>query len=143
MIINLAYMAASVLFIYGLKMMGRTETARQGNTVSAVGMLLAIVATLFSSGLSYIWIILGLIIGSAIGMYMARSVQMTAMPEMVALLNGCGGLASFLVGWAEYLHEPNMTTFTAAATFLTILVGGITFTGSMVAFAKLSERISG
>jgi H+-translocating NAD(P) transhydrogenase subunit beta len=143
MLINLDYIAASILFIYGLKMMGRTETARQGNTVSAVGMLLAIAATLFSSGLSYIWIILGLIVGSAIGIYMARSVQMTAMPEMVALLNGCGGLASFLVGWAEYLHEPKMTTFTAIATFLTILIGGITFTGSMVAFAKLSERISG
>jgi H+-translocating NAD(P) transhydrogenase subunit beta len=142
-VINLAYIAASILFIYGLKMMSRPETARRGNTTSAVGMLIAIVATLISSGLSYGWIIAGLIVGSGIGLYMARTVQMTAMPEMVALLNGFGGLASFLVGWAEYLHEPTMDTFTASATFLTILVGGVTFTGSLVAFAKLSERISG
>jgi H+-translocating NAD(P) transhydrogenase subunit beta len=142
-IINLAYIAASILFIYGLKMMSRAETARRGNTVSAIGMLIAIVATLVSSGLSYGWIMAGLIVGSGIGLYMARTVQMTSMPEMVALLNGFGGLASFLVGWSEYLHEPRMSTFTAVATFLTILVGGVTFTGSLVAFAKLSERISG
>ncbi len=143
MLINLAYIAAAILFIYGLKMMGRAETARQGNTVSAIGMLVAVVATLGSSGLSYTWIILGLIVGTTIGVYLARTVQMTAMPEMVALLNGFGGLASLLVGWAEYLHNPAMDTFTATVTFLTVLVGGVTFTGSMVAFAKLSERISG
>jgi H+-translocating NAD(P) transhydrogenase subunit beta len=142
-VINLAYIAASIFFIYGLKMMSRAETARRGNATSAVGMLIAIVATLVSSGLSYGWIVAGLIVGSAIGLYMARTVQMTSMPEMVALLNGFGGLASFLVGWAEYLHEPSMNAFTATATFLTILVGGVTFTGSLVAFAKLSERISG
>jgi H+-translocating NAD(P) transhydrogenase subunit beta len=143
MLINLAYIAAAVLFIYGLKMMGRADTARQGNRVSAAGMLVAVVATLLSSGLSYIWIFLGLIVGTAIGVYMARTVQMTAMPEMVALFNGFGGLASLLVGWAEYLHNPNMAPFAATATFLTVLIGGITFTGSVVAFAKLSERVSG
>jgi H+-translocating NAD(P) transhydrogenase subunit beta len=142
-VINLAYIAASIFFIYGLKMMSRADTARRGNRVSAIGMLIAIVATLVSSGLSYGWIVAGLIVGSGIGLYMARTVQMTGMPEMVALLNGFGGLASFLVGWAEYLREPRMDTFTAVATFLTILVGGVTFTGSLVAFAKLSERISG
>lgn len=142
-VISLAYIVASIFFIYGLKMMSRAETARRGNATSAIGMLIAIVATLVSSGLSYGWIIAGLIVGSGIGLYMARTVQMTSMPEMVALLNGFGGLASFLVGWAEYLHEPRMDTFTAVATFLTILVGGVTFTGSLVAFAKLSERISG
>jgi NAD(P) transhydrogenase subunit beta len=143
MLINLAYIAAAVLFIYGLKMMGQANTARQGNTVSAIGMLVAVVATLLSSGLSYTWIFLGLIVGAAIGVYMARSVQMTAMPEMVALLNGFGGLASLLVGWAEYLHNPAMDTFTATVTFLTVFIGAITFSGSMVAYAKLSERISG
>jgi H+-translocating NAD(P) transhydrogenase subunit beta len=142
-VINLAYIVASIFFIYGLKMMSRADTARRGNMTSAVGMLIAMVATLVSSGLSYGWIIAGLIVGSGIGLYMARTVQMTAMPEMVALLNGFGGLASFLVGWAEYLREPRMDAFTAVATFLTILVGGVTFTGSLVAFAKLSERISG
>jgi H+-translocating NAD(P) transhydrogenase subunit beta len=142
-VVNLAYIVASIFFIYGLKMMSRADTARRGNTVSAVGMLIAIVATLVSSGFHYGWIVAGLIVGSAIGLYMARTVQMTSMPEMVALLNGFGGLASFLVGWAEYLREPRMGAFTATATFLTILVGGVTFTGSLVAFAKLSERISG
>jgi NAD(P) transhydrogenase subunit beta len=143
MLINLAYIAAAVLFIYGLKMMGQANTARQGNRVSAIGMLVAVIATLLSSGLSYTWIFVGLIVGAAIGVYMARSVQMTAMPEMVALLNGFGGLASLLVGWAEYLHNPAMDTFTATVTFLTVFIGAITFSGSLVAYAKLSERISG
>ena len=143
MLINLAYIASAILFIYGLKMMGQASTARQGNRVSAIGMLVAVVATLLSGGLSFTWILLGLIVGTAIGVYMARAVQMTAMPEMVALLNGFGGLASLLVGWAEYLHNPVMDTFTATVTFLTVLIGGITFSGSVVAFAKLSERISG
>jgi NAD(P) transhydrogenase subunit beta len=143
MLTNLAYIAAAILFIYGLKMMGRADTARQGNRISAIGMLVAVVATLLSSGLSYTWIFLGLIVGAAVGTYMARTVQMTAMPEMVALFNGFGGLASFLVGWAEYLHKPQMETFAATATFLAVLIGGVTFTGSLVAFAKLSERISG
>lgn len=143
MLINLAYIAAAILFIYGLKMMGRADTARRGNQLSALGMLLAVVVTLFTAGLSYTWIVLGLVIGAGIGVYMARTVQMTGMPEMVALFNGFGGLASLLIGWAEYVHKPAMDTFTATVTFLAVLIGGITFTGSLVAFGKLSERISG
>ncbi len=142
-LISLAYIAASVLFIYGLKMLGRAETARQGNRVSAAGMLLAIVATLATSGLSYGWILLGILVGAAIGLVTARRVQMTQMPEMVALFNGSGGLASLLVGWAEYLREPAVGEFTAAVIFLAVLVGGVTFTGSVVAFAKLAGRLPG
>jgi len=142
-LINLAYIAASILFIYGLKMLGRPETARRGNLVSAVGMLVAVVATLLSGGLSFTWIVVGLLIGAAVGAVAAYRVQMTAMPEMVALFNGSGGLASLLVGWAEYHDRLATPTFTAVAVFLTVLVGGVTFTGSLVAFGKLAGRLPG
>ena len=142
-LINLAYIVAAVLFIYGLKMLGRAETARRGNLVSALGMLLAVVVTLLAGGLDFTWIIVGLVIGSAIGAIAARSVKMTAMPEMVALFNGSGGLASLLVGWAEYLRNPDSVTFTATATVLAVLIGGVAFTGSVVAFGKLAGWISG
>ena len=141
--INIAYIVASVLFIYGLKMLGRADTARRGNLVSASGMSLAIVVTLLASGLGYVWIVVGLVVGSVIGVLAARTVQMTQMPEMVALLNGSGGLASLLVGWAEYARNPQADEFTAAAIFLAVLIGGVTFTGSLVAFGKLSGRIEG
>jgi NAD(P) transhydrogenase subunit beta len=138
-----AYIAASILFITGLKMLGRADTARRGNSVSAVGMLIAVVATLFSAGLDYTWIIVGLIVGTAIGAIVARRVQMTEMPEMVALLNGSGGLASMLVGWAEYVRVEGVVPFSAVAIALTVLVGGVAASGSVVAFAKLSGRIDG
>jgi NAD(P) transhydrogenase subunit beta len=141
--INIAYLVASVMFIYGLKLLGRAETARRGNFFSALAMLLAIVVTLLSSGLSYPWIIFGLVVGSIVGAVAARLIQMTQMPEMVALFNGSGGLASLLVGWAEYHRQPVIDHFTAAAIFLAVLIGGITFTGSMIAFGKLSGRIEG
>ena len=142
-LVNIAYIVASVLFIYGLKMLGRAETARRGNLVSAVGMLLAIVVTLLVSGLAYTWIFVGLAIGTVIGVVAARTVEMTQMPEMVALLNGSGGLASLLVGWAEYQRAPQVDAFTAVAIFLAVLIGGVTFTGSLVAFGKLSGRLEG
>jgi len=138
-----AYIAASILFITGLKMLGRAETARRGNVVSAVGMLIAVVATLFSAGLDYTWIVVGLVVGGAIGAIVARRVQMTEMPEMVALLNGSGGLASMLVGWAEYVRVEGVVPFSAVAIALTVLVGGVAASGSVVAFAKLSGRIDG
>ena len=141
--VNIAYIVASVLFIYGLKMLGRAETARRGNLVSAAGMLLAIVVTLSVSGLAYTWIFVGLAVGAVVGVVAARTVQMTQMPEMVALLNGSGGLASLLVGWAEYQRAPQTDAFTAVAIFLAVLIGGVTFTGSLVAFGKLSGRLEG
>ena len=141
--VNIAYIVASVLFIYGLKMLGRAETARRGNLVSAAGMLLAILVTLSVSGLAYTWIFVGLAVGAVVGVVAARTVQMTQMPEMVALLNGSGGLASLLVGWAEYQRAPQTDAFTAVAIFLAVLIGGVTFTGSLVAFGKLSGRLEG
>lgn len=137
-----AYIAASIFFIVGLKMLGRAETAKRGNAVSAAGMLIAVVATLLGSGLDYTYILLGLIIGAAIGAIAARRVQMTGMPEMVALLNGSGGLASMLVGWAEYVRG-DTTPFAAFAIVMTLLIGGLAFTGSLIAFAKLSGRLNG
>jgi len=138
-----AYIAASILFILGLKMLGRADTAKRGNRLSAAGMLIAVVATLLAGGLDYTWIVVGLVIGGAIGAIAARRVQMTGMPEMVALLNGSGGLASMLVGWAEYVRAGEVVTFSAVAIMLTVLIGGLAASGSVIAFAKLSERIDG
>jgi NAD(P) transhydrogenase subunit beta len=105
-------------------------------------MLLAVVVTLLHSGLGYQWIIVGLILGTAFGAITAYRVQMTAMPEMVALFNGFGGLASLLVGWAEFHRAPMPELGARAATFLAILIGGVTFTGSMIAYGKLAEKMS-
>lgn len=138
-----AYIAASILFITGLKMLGRAETARRGNRISAIGMLIAVVATLLAGGLDFTWIVVGLVIGGSVGAVAARRVQMTGMPEMVALLNGSGGLASMLVGWAEYVRSGELVPFSAVAIMLTVLIGGLAASGSVIAFAKLSERIDG
>jgi NAD(P) transhydrogenase subunit beta len=142
-IIELSYVLASILFIFGLKMLGSQTTARQGNLLSAVGMLLAIVVTLLMKGLDYKWIALGLAIGSLIGAVAALKVKMTAMPEMVGVFNGFGGLSSLLVGWAEYHARPNSPMFTLISIFLAVLIGAVTFSGSMVAYLKLAEKISG
>ncbi|OHE89185.1 MAG: NAD synthetase, partial [Verrucomicrobia bacterium RIFCSPLOWO2_12_FULL_64_8] len=155
-LINLAYIVASILFVFGLKRLGRQRTARSGNLVSAVGMLLAIVATLLDHHVvNFTWIGIGVVVGSLIGIACAHLVRMTAMPEMVALLNGFGGLASLLVGWAEYgkirvfgweryLQEfAGNPVFTSTVIFLTVFIGGVTFTGSVYAFCKLAEWLSG
>ena len=139
---DLAYILAAVLFIFGLKMLSSQTSARRGNLVSSLGMLVAVVATLCAGGLAFHWILLGLVIGSVIGVVAALRVQMTGMPEMVALLNGFGGLASLLVGWAEYLRKPSAGTFMLGAIVATVLIGSVTFTGSVVAYAKLAGRIS-
>ncbi len=141
--INISYIAASIIFIYGLKMLGRQETARRANIISAVGMLIAIVATLLIKGLHYQWIIIGMLIGSAIGAYAAYVVKMTAMPEMVGLFNGFGGLSSLLVGMAEYHLHQHRPIETLITIFLTVLIGAVTFSGSVIAWAKLGEKMSG
>jgi NAD(P) transhydrogenase subunit beta len=142
-ITNIIYIIASILFIIGLKRMSSPKTARNANLLSAVGMLLAIVATLLTKGLEFEWIIIGLVIGSVIGIFMALKVAMTAMPQMVALLNGSGGLASLLVGWASYHFTPASSLLTTVSTYLAVLIGGVTFTGSVMAWAKLEEKITG
>ncbi|HLU83427.1 MAG TPA: NAD(P)(+) transhydrogenase (Re/Si-specific) subunit beta, partial [Trueperaceae bacterium] len=142
-VVQLAYILASILFITGLKLLGRADSARRGNLISALAMLIAVVATLVHSGIDYVWILVGVLIGGTVGTVLARRVQMTQMPETVALLNGSGGLASLLVGWVEYLINPNPDTITAIAIFLAILIGGVTVSGSVLAWLKLSERITG
>jgi proton-translocating NAD(P)+ transhydrogenase subunit beta len=135
------YIIAASLFVVGLKMLSSPRTARRGNVVSAVGMLLAIVATLLKGDLSFTWIGAGIVLGSGIGAVSAYRVKMTAMPEMVGLFNGFGGLASMLVGWAEYHMHPDAPTFTIVSIYLTVLIGGVTFSGSVLAFAKLAELV--
>jgi H+-translocating NAD(P) transhydrogenase subunit beta len=137
------YIIAAALFVVGLKMLSSPETARRGNVVSSVGMLLAIVATLSQGGLSFTWIAGGIVLGSAIGAVSAYRVKMTAMPEMVAIFNGFGGLASLLVGWAEYDMHRDAPIFTIVAIYLAVLIGGVTFTGSILAFGKLAELVTG
>ncbi|QYM79467.1 NAD(P)(+) transhydrogenase (Re/Si-specific) subunit beta [Horticoccus luteus] len=149
-LINSAYIVASILFILGLKMLGRQASARRGNLISGVAMLIAIVATLLDHHvIDFRWIIVGLVAGTVIGLACAYWVKMTSMPEMVALLNGFGGLASLIVGAAEFFRIrggtvlPERPIFTSATIYLTILIGGITFTGSVYAFCKLAEWLSG
>lgn len=146
--IQLTYLIAASLFILGLKKLGSPATARQGNLVAAVGMLLAIVATLLDQHvLNYEMILVGLAIGSLIGAIAAYKVQMTEMPQMVGLLNGLGGAASALVAVAEFWrllgNGEGIPLDVNISMLLDVLIGGVTFTGSMLAFAKLQGLISG
>ena len=140
LLIQFAYIVSAGLFIYGLKLLGSPDSARRGNRLSAGAMLLAIVVALLDQGIvEYQWILLGFVVGAIIGGAAARMVQMTSMPELVALFNGFGGLASLLVGWAAL--STALGTFTLVTIVLSILIGGLTFTGSLVAYGKLSEKI--
>ena len=142
-IVQLAYVVAAVLFILGLKLLGRADTARRGNLISAGGMLVAVVATLFAGGISWLWIVVGLAIGALVGGFAARIVKMTAMPEMVALFNGSGGLASMGVAWAEWVQEPERGVGTAAAIAAAAIIGAIAASGSVIAWGKLAEKLPG
>ena len=142
-LINVAYIIAAILFIMGIKMLGSASTAVRGNRISSLGMLLAVVVTLLRSGLDYQFIILGLIIGGIIGLIAAKRVQMTGMPELVALFNGFGGMASLLVGWSEFEKSLQFNWFLYLVVFIAILIGGITFSGSIIAYLKLSGKIGG
>lgn len=146
--IELTYLVAASLFIIGLKELGSPATARQGNLIAAVGMLLAVVATLLNQQvLNYQMILVGLAIGSLIGAIAAQRVAMTAMPQMVGLLNGLGGAASALVAVGEFwrlLGTSQAIPLDAnISILLDVFIGGVTFTGSMVAFAKLQGLIGG
>ena len=139
-LIQFAFIVSAALFIFGLKQLGSPATARRGNMISSTGMLIAIVAALMDQGIvDYQYILMGFVVGGAIGAAAARLVAMTSMPEMVALFNGFGGMASLLVGAAAL--SPSATTFTLVTIVLSILIGGLTFTGSLVAYGKLSETI--
>jgi len=139
--INFVYVLSAALFIFGLKMLSSPATARRGNLISALGMLIAISVTLLAQGLDYRWVLAGMLIGSIIGTAGAYVVKMTAMPEMVALFNGFGGLASLLLAWSEYHQNPAMVPVITIIAALSVFIGGVTFTGSMVAFGKLAGKI--
>ncbi len=146
--IQLSYLVAASLFILGLKQLGSPATARQGNLLAAVGMLIAIVATVLDrSVLNYEMILIAIAIGSLLGTIMARTVAITDMPQMVGLLNGLGGAASALVAVGEFWRLSNSGAVVSIDANITIilgvLIGGITFTGSLVAFAKLQGLLSG
>ena len=146
--VNSAYLVASVLFILGIRGLSHPRTARQGNIIASVGMFIAVVATLLHPDVeNYGLIAVGIAIGSVIGVVSARAVKMTAMPQMVALFNGVGGGAVALVALSEY-HElipeaGEIPLETLIPTLLACVIGAISFTGSLIAFAKLQELMTG
>lgn len=145
-IIQIIYLIATGFFIVGIKRLGSPATARSGNQLASVGMLIGVAVTLFDREIiSFEFIIAGVVIGSLIGAYAAKKVQMTAMPEMVAIFNGFGGGASALVAWGEMVRlDPALFDIQALVTTgLSILIGSITFTGSFIAFGKLKGFIGG
>jgi len=147
--LEMGFLIAAVAFILGLKLLSSPTTARLGNLIGAVGMGLAALLTMIQSGASdYIGIALAIAVGSIIGVVSAKRIEMTAMPQMVAVFNGLGGLASVLVAGAEMqryaAHAEHVPGLGFALTgWASMVIGAVTFTGSMVAFAKLQELISG
>ena len=138
---NLFYLIAATCFIIGLKRLSHPKTARSGNIIAAVGMLIAIVATLVSSDILDLRLIaIGLIIGSTIGALFAARVQMTQMPQMVAIFNGFGGGASALVASSEFFTTTNSPFLIVC---ISVFIGTLTFSGSFIAFGKLQGFISG
>lgn len=149
-LIQIAYLTASVLFIVAIKLLASPRTARRGNLLGATGMLIGIIATLLHKEIvRYEWIGIGLGVGAALGAWIALSVKMTAMPQMVAILNGFGGAASALVAAAEaeraHLADTlgTLSTLDFTTVGLSVLIGAVTFSGSLIAFGKLQELISG
>ncbi|MCL1052186.1 NAD(P)(+) transhydrogenase (Re/Si-specific) subunit beta [Shewanella abyssi] len=144
-IIYLVYLVAASLFILGIKGLTKPRTAVRGNQLSALGMFIAVVVTLLDQSiLSYEWIIAGVLLGGTIGAIMATKIQVTSMPQMVAMLNGFGGGASLFIALANFL-DPQSATHTVALVSITatVVIGAVTLSGSFIAFAKLQELISG
>ncbi|MCA9731496.1 NAD(P)(+) transhydrogenase (Re/Si-specific) subunit beta, partial [candidate division KSB1 bacterium] len=143
------YLIASFYFILGLKKLGSPKTARRGNQYAMIGMALAIIMTLLDKEiLDFTYIIVGVIIGSAIGGVFAKKVEMTSMPEMVALFNGFGGASSTFVAYSEYMRVSASTTVVPSndvviSIVLSVLIGTVTFIGSLIAFAKLQGILRG
>ena len=143
---DLLYLVTIVTFILALRFLSSPKRARQGNLLGAAGMALAIIVTLAQDGLeNYGWMALAMAIGTVIGVVGARSVKMTAMPQMVALFNGVGGGAVALIAFAEFhnLAPAGLDGEESVAILLSALIGSISFAGSMIAFAKLQELLSG
>ncbi|MCF7802058.1 MAG: NAD(P)(+) transhydrogenase (Re/Si-specific) subunit beta [Candidatus Marinimicrobia bacterium] len=144
-ITRIVYLVAAVFFILGLKNLSSPKTARRGNLLAMSGMLIAVIMTLFDRNIvSFEYIIIGLIVGGAIGAVAAKKVQMTSMPQMVALFNGFGGIASTLVAFAElYQAHGDVAVHANLTVSLSLLIGTVTFTGSLIAYAKLQGIMRG
>ncbi|WP_026424260.1 NAD(P)(+) transhydrogenase (Re/Si-specific) subunit beta [Actinokineospora inagensis] len=146
-LIQLLYIVAFALFIYGLMGLTGPRTAVRGNWIAAAGMGVAVVATLLTPGMSNWWLILlGVGIGTAVGVPSARQVKMTAMPQMVALFNGVGGGAVALIAWVEFRESAGFAGepgHVAVASLFSALVGSVSFWGSLIAYGKLQELITG
>ncbi len=149
---TVSYIAATILFILSLGGLSHPETARRGNLFGIIGMTIAVLATVFGPRVTpagYAWIIGALVVGASIGLVAAKKVQMTQMPELVALMHSLVGLAACLVGFASYVDTSTVFPTAAEKTiheveiYVGILIGAITFSGSVIAFGKLSARISG
>ena len=136
---NIIYIFSSILFITGIKMLGKEDTAVKGNFFSALAMFIAVSITLIDV-VNPIVLLSGIALGAVIGSFIALKVKMTSIPEMVALFNGFGGLATFLIAWSEFNSVPD-NLFQHVLVMTTLYIGGVTFTGSLVAYAKLSEKI--
>ena len=143
--IQLTYLFSAILFVVGLKRLQSPATARKGNSLAALAMLLAIIATVLETQiLDWTWILVGVVLGGMIGGAAARSVEMTAMPELVGIFNAFGGGASALVAIAEFLATPGIGASTTGVTILLgTLIGSVTFSGSFIAFAKLKGLMTG
>ena len=137
---NIVYIISSVMFILGIKMLGKEATAVKGNYLSALAMFSAVGITCLSLEIDIKIILAGVLLGGLIGSLIAIKVKMTAIPEMVALFNGFGGLATFLIAWSQF-NEPGNSIYQHVLIMLTIYIGGITFSGSLIAYGKLSEKL--
>ena len=136
---NIIYIVSSILFITGIKMLGKEDTAVKGNFLSALAMFTAVAITLIDI-VNPLLVIIGISIGAVIGSLIALKVKMTSIPEMVALFNGFGGLATFFIAWSEFYSIPD-NTFQYALVMITTYIGGVTFSGSIIAYGKLSEKL--
>ena len=136
---NIIYIFSSILFISGIKMLGKEDTAVRGNFLSALAMFIAVSVT-FINVINPILVLVGIGIGAIIGSLIALKVKMTSIPEMVALFNGFGGLATFFIAWSEFNSMPS-NNFQYILVMITTYIGGVTFSGSVIAYGKLSERL--
>lgn len=149
---TILYMVSSVLFIRGIKLLGKADTARQGNKLSSIGMGIAVVTVLLEKKVTdtltaepmknaYLWALAAIVLGGIIGAVWSKKVEMTGMPQLVALFNGFGGLSSLLVALTQYMTDGEINVFSSVALGLTVAIGAIAFTGSVVAWGKLSGKM--
>jgi len=148
-ILDIIYMIGAISFIFGIKMLGNPAKAKKGNLIAAFGMTISIFGTIFLyEGIktsNYIWIFAALIIGTVVGTIMAKKVKMTGMPQMVSFFNGMGGACAALISLVEFnhlQHNPETTSLsTLAIIYLGLIIGSISFSGSIIAYGKLDEKI--